>query len=169
MSLRDVGLEADLSPSFLSGLERGETEIAITRLMRLADVYGVSLADLLTDAGEADRAFVAHEDSQVTSTEDGLVEISYPPAPHGFVQPFRLILHPGARHGSFVHAGEEFHHCVQGRARIIVAGQPFDVSPGDTVFVRANREHDWENPYKRAAIIVGAVNRVEVGNARTAT
>lgn len=162
MSLRDVGLQADLSPSFLSGLERGETEIAITRLMRLADVYGVSVADLLADVGEQRaRTYVPLAESHTTSTEDGLVEISYPQAPRGFVQPFRLILHPGAEHAHFVHEGNEFHQCVQGRARITIAGEQFEMSAGDTAFVAANREHGWENPHRSVAIIVGAVDRVE--------
>lgn len=164
MSLRDAGAEAQLSPSFISELERGETEIAITRLMRLADVYGVSVSDLLSGVGETTAGlYVPSDECRRTVAGDDLVEILYPPAPRGFTQPFRLILHPGAVHGGFVHANEEFHHCIQGRPRITVGEETIEMRPGDTVFVPANEVHAWDNSSRPRAVLVGAVIRTEDG------
>jgi transcriptional regulator with XRE-family HTH domain len=47
LSLADLGRETGISSSFLSLVEQGRSDITIGRLIRLADFYGVELADLV--------------------------------------------------------------------------------------------------------------------------
>ncbi|WP_326770458.1 XRE family transcriptional regulator (plasmid) [Streptomyces sp. NBC_01591] len=47
MSLRQVSAECGLSVSFLAALERGETDIALERLSRLAGVFGHDVGSFL--------------------------------------------------------------------------------------------------------------------------
>ncbi|GAA2332626.1 helix-turn-helix domain-containing protein [Streptomyces cuspidosporus] len=47
MSLRQVAAECGLSVSFLAALERGETDIALERLSRLAKVFGHDVGSFL--------------------------------------------------------------------------------------------------------------------------
>ncbi|MFJ6750692.1 MULTISPECIES: cupin domain-containing protein [unclassified Streptomyces] len=47
MSLRQVAAECSLSVSFLAALERGETDIALERLGRLAKVFGHNVGSFL--------------------------------------------------------------------------------------------------------------------------
>ena len=46
LSLRELGRRADVSPSFLSGIEGGSRYPSVQALARLAEQLGVSLADL---------------------------------------------------------------------------------------------------------------------------
>src|SRR3712207_4513535 len=94
-SMRDVATRADLSASFIGLVERGESEIAITRLMRLVDVYGVTVADVLGDAVGSERGRPARlADARSISADDGRVEILYLSVAMPNVEPFRLVLSP---------------------------------------------------------------------------
>jgi transcriptional regulator with XRE-family HTH domain len=48
LSLADLGRETGISSSFLSLVEQARSDITIGRLIRLAEFYGVELADLVT-------------------------------------------------------------------------------------------------------------------------
>lgn len=50
LSIAEVALDTDISPSFLSLVEKGKSDIAIGRLQRLTSFYGVGLADVLPHA-----------------------------------------------------------------------------------------------------------------------
>src|SRR5947208_15160667 len=49
LSLRDVELRSggEIRPSTLSAYERGNRELSVSRLMRLAEIYNVAITDLL--------------------------------------------------------------------------------------------------------------------------
>ena len=49
LTRRQVAAAAGVSASFLGMVERGETDMSLTRFTRLADFLGASIADLLSD------------------------------------------------------------------------------------------------------------------------
>ena len=49
VSLADVAEGSGISPSFLSMVEKGKSDITISRLMRLVHWFGVSVADLVQE------------------------------------------------------------------------------------------------------------------------
>ena len=49
LSLAEVAEATGISPSFLSVVENGQSDITVSRLMRLVHWYGVSIADLLQE------------------------------------------------------------------------------------------------------------------------
>ena len=52
LTLQEVGGSVDLSHSFLSMLERGQADISLARVHRLATFYGVPLSELLIEDQE---------------------------------------------------------------------------------------------------------------------
>lgn len=52
LSLADVGEATRISPSFLSLVEKGKSDITIGRLVRLVEFYGISINDLLPGSSE---------------------------------------------------------------------------------------------------------------------
>src|SRR4051794_29100787 len=50
-TLNEVAREAGISHSFLSMLERGKADVALSRLARLAAIYGVTLSELFAEEG----------------------------------------------------------------------------------------------------------------------
>ena len=159
VSLREAARLADMSSSFLGMLERGSTAVAISRLISLADVYGVSVADLLANVGEPDTEFMAGPDALVAPTESDDVSISYLSSPSWSMQPFLVRLQPGAHLESLSHSAEEFVHCMSGSPTIVVSGREYPMAPGDTLFLRASAKHAYVNDTRGIAILLGAVRR----------
>lgn len=157
LSLREAAETAGLSPSFVRLVERGESEIALRRLMRLVDVYSTTVAEVLAeiDADPPGPRTALDEASRIEA-DDGRVVIVYLRAPAGFGQPFRLLLKPAATTEELVHADPEFFHVVRGRPTLTLVGERFDLVPGDTIYVRAGVTHAWRNG-KREATLVGVL------------
>lgn len=163
-SVREVARRSELSASFIALVERGESEIAITRLMRLADLYGVTVGDLLGDLQEIrNRHWFPLSEARAIDADDGRVTVSYLPVPVRGLQPFRLVLRPGATMTELSHATEEFHHCVEGGATVTIDGERRDVAVGDTVYVPPQSAHSWHNPHDVPCLIVGGVGRDGTG------
>ena len=161
MSLRDVATAAGLSPSFVSLVERGETEIAISRLIRLADACGVVLIDLLDTVRDPAVEFVPAEQGRHVPRDDDGVEVIYLASPSWSMQPFKVELGPGATLDSLAHPTEEFVHCVSGLPTMTVLGEERQLRPGDTLVLPAFAEHTYGNRADEPAVLVGAVRRPE--------
>ncbi len=74
MSLRQVAAECGLSVSFLAALERGETDIALERLGRLARVFGHDVGSFLGfSRGRATPSIFPAEEQSVLNRAPGVV------------------------------------------------------------------------------------------------
>jgi quercetin dioxygenase-like cupin family protein len=161
MSLRDAASRADLSATFVGLVEKGSTEIAISRLIRLADAYGAVVADLLADMHEPRAEFVPADQSLQVSTNVEGVEIRYLASPSWTMEPFRVQLEPGASLTGLSHASEEFIHCIEGHTTLVVGDESHNVGPGDTLLVPPLAEHAYVNDSDGVVILIGAVQRPE--------
>jgi quercetin dioxygenase-like cupin family protein len=161
MSLREAAQRADLSPSFVGLVERGETEIAISRLVRLTDVYGGVVADLLADVHEPAYEYIAAGQAMSVPTNVAGVKVLYLASPSWQMEPFEVRMEPGSRLAELRHAGEEFIYCMEGCPTLIVAGRAQPMSAGDTVFVPPLAEHAYVNDSNSRAVLIGAAQRPE--------
>jgi transcriptional regulator with XRE-family HTH domain len=154
LSIREVSKLSGLSMSFISLVERGETEIAFTRLVRLTDVFGRGVNDVMTPAEEEARPprpkIEADEGVRVHRMAGG-VEIVYVGEPLWRMQPFTITLEPGAVHGPLVHSYEELVRCLDGSPTMIIAGESISLNPDDVLSVPANSEHVYGNASDRTA------------------
>ncbi|MCI3935275.1 helix-turn-helix domain-containing protein [Streptomyces sp. AN091965] len=74
MSLRQVAAECGLSVSFLASLERGETDIALERLGRLAKVFGHDVGSFLGfSRGRATPSVYPREEQETLNRAPGVV------------------------------------------------------------------------------------------------
>lgn len=164
LSLREAGERAGLSHSFIRLVERGETEIAVSRLIRLAETYNVLVADVLTDATTMTGVEFnpASEAMTVPSHADG-VELTYLSTPSWSLQPFRLTIEPGSaldsHHDDIHHGGDEFLHCVSGQITVAVDQNAYEMAPGDTLVIPEYAAHSYANTGTEPAVLLGAVSR----------
>lgn len=156
-SLREAASLAGLSPTFVSLVERGQTEIALSRLIRLADVYEANLADLIAELRAPEVEYVKAAQAHVAPRSAGEPRVAYLASPSWQLQPFRIEVAPGDQLEELAHAGEEFIHCIQGRLVITVGGGDWDLQPGDTIVIPPHAVHAYRNPGRRTAVGVGAV------------
>lgn len=167
MSLREAASRAGLSASFIGLVERGETEIAISRLIRLADAYGAVVAELLADVHEPRVEFVSAQQALQVDTHVVGVEILYLASPSWSMEPFLVRLEPEARLTGLSHASEEFIHCTDGHPTLVVAQLEFVMLPGDTLCIPPMAEHAYLNDSSARAVLIGAVQRLERENRET--
>jgi transcriptional regulator with XRE-family HTH domain len=159
MSLRKVADAAGLSPSFVGLVERGGTEIAISRLIRLADVCGGVVADLLADVQEPRFEYVPLDAALRAPVDVDGVEILYLATPSWSMQPFMVRLAAGARLGGLVHGTEEFVHCIEGTPALVVNGHTQLMAPGDTICIPRGAVHEYVGDRASSAVLLGAVHR----------
>lgn len=157
-SLREAAALAGLSPQFISMVERGQTEIGLGRLIRLADAYDANIADLLAEINGRDVEFVPAASAFTAPRTRNDPKVTYLTSPSWQLQPFRIEIAPGARLEGLSHAGEEFIHCIEGGTiTMTINGRDWKLAPGDTVVVPPRANHSYRNDSRRLAVAVGAV------------
>jgi quercetin dioxygenase-like cupin family protein len=156
-SLREAARLASLSPQFISLVERGQTEIGLSRLIRLADAYDSNIADLLAEINGRDVEFVAADDAFTAPRSKGDPKVVYLTSPSWQLQPFRIEVEPAAKLEGLSHAGEEFIHCISGTITMTINGRDWRLKAGDTIVVPPRAQHSYRNDDDDVAVAVGAV------------
>jgi quercetin dioxygenase-like cupin family protein len=156
-TLREAAKLAELSPAFVSLVERGQTEIGLSRLIRLADAYDANIADLLAEIHGPEVEYVPAADALTAPGSPEDPKVTYLTSPSWQIQPFRIEIEPGASLESLAHAGEEFIHCVAGEVEMTIAGRVWRLGMGDTIVVPPRAQHAYRNNGDELALVIGAV------------
>ncbi len=148
LSLRGVASRAGLSPSFVSGLERGTTGASVAALVRLAAVFDTTVAALIgaDDGAPEDRAAASRvvRRGRHAAIDAGrgvrIEELATQPA---LLEPQLFVLAPGATSdGSYAHAGEEFMYVLAGRVAVwLDERECHELGPGDALTFPSTLPH----------------------------
>jgi transcriptional regulator with XRE-family HTH domain len=159
LSLATVALGTGLSRSFLALLEAGKSDVSISRLLRIAEFYGVWLSDLVGTAGPSVEVVRADEARIVPTDDPGQVQLLSLQSVRT-VLPFRIELPAGSSiEGGLSHSGEEFVHCVAGTVDLEVVNAVHRLEVGDTASFPGRLPHTYRNAGEIVAILVGATAR----------
>jgi quercetin dioxygenase-like cupin family protein len=161
LSLAEVSEATDVSASFLSLVENDKSDIAIGRLVRLIEFYGISIADLLPGEGTTGNyPDVVRSDArrQLHSASEAIdIYLLTSMTRDRQMMPMLVVVEPGARlaeHGR--HPGEEWVHVLEGRLRLELEGvEPRILYPGDSAYYTSERPHLFVNddPVKALRLI----------------
>jgi transcriptional regulator with XRE-family HTH domain len=146
LSLRALAGAAGVSPSLVSGVERGAVQPSVASLQKLSAALGTSVAELVAVRAPA---------CQVVGGEVVPLELPVPgvriedlSGTARLLEPQRFSVDPG--HGSgeeYAHAGEEFLYVVEGTLSITLDGhEQFDIEAGMSLCFESTRRHRWWNP-----------------------
>lgn len=146
MSLKELGAASGLSPSFLGAVERGESDIAVQRLARVAAVFGHDVGSLLgyslrpvapriieaedrfrVDRGEG----VSYEVMRIREVDFDVVVSSFAPG--------------AAFTDTSAHAGLDICFIAEGSIVIEFDGVDFPVATGETVTFAGSHPHRLRN------------------------
>jgi transcriptional regulator with XRE-family HTH domain len=148
LSLAQVAAATDISRSLLSLIETGRNDVTIGRLIRLSELYGVHVSDLLSAEPPPDHVVVrADERRHLPMPEEGLdLHLLTPDSNRAFL-PFIATFVPGSGAAEGVkHPGEEFVHVLEGKLRLEVDGaEPVVLEEGDSAYYNSDRAHRWSN------------------------
>ena len=154
-SLADVAEGTDLTVSFLSRLERGQTGVTVDTLRRIAAFWGLKIVDmfdhgddvkpLVMRAGkapvlevDANRDVVAQSETLIPRVGAALQGTLYRTPPGG------------GRPEPFTHAGEELVYVISGRLVYYVAEEAYELSAGDAIWHPSDSPHRWETGTEEA-------------------
>jgi DNA-binding transcriptional MerR regulator len=146
LSLRALAAAAGVSPSLVSGVERGAVQPSVASLQKLSAALGTSVADLVAVPALACQ-LVGGEVVPLDLPVPG-VRIEDLAGTARLLEPQRFSVEPG--HGSggeYAHDGEEFLYVIDGTLSITLDGQvQFDVEAGMSLCFESTRRHRWWNP-----------------------
>jgi transcriptional regulator with XRE-family HTH domain len=148
LSLGDVARGSGISPSFLSLVENGRSDITIGRLTRLVDFYGISIGDILPAPGSEDPDVVRRAEARrLHSGDEGIDVFLLASGTDRTMMPMLVEFEPGAELAEFgQHPGEEFVHVVEGELRLEVEGaEPRTLRAGDSAYYAGDRPHLFRN------------------------
>jgi transcriptional regulator with XRE-family HTH domain len=154
LSLQEVADGVGVSPSFLSMLERGQTDISLSRVSRLADFYGVYLSELLLD-GDVQLLPPIVEAIPAIPTIDRGEGIQYRVIKREHPQMIHVLMAPRSMFSDLrAHQGEDFWIVLRGRPELLYGPHRYPVAAPQTARFSGVVEHGWDNPGPEEAEMV---------------
>lgn len=156
-SLRDVASRSGLSQSFLGQLERGETDIALERLARLARVFDHDVGSFL--GYSARRATpVMLSDARISVPRGEGIDYEVIRLPGMGSELIFVRLEPRARFsGDLTHEGVDVTLVVEGTVSATYNHKEYVLHTGDCILWSGGYPHSFRNDTKKRACYVGLV------------
>jgi transcriptional regulator with XRE-family HTH domain len=147
MTVRQFAEAAGVSTGLVSQVERGLTDPSLETLRRLARALGLPLFDLFSQEERETVAVVRREHRiLVRSPQGGIVYSRLSPG-HGRLEMLEGTLEPGGASSAapWSHPSEECVLVTDGRLVIEVAGERYELEPGDACYLDSRLPHRYLN------------------------
>jgi transcriptional regulator with XRE-family HTH domain len=159
-SLVEVAEATDISPSFLSMVENGNSDIALGRLLRLTQFYGVQIADVVPGSGPEHQVIHPDDRQRLVLTEEGL-DIQFLADPHHPLRPLLVRFEPG---GGMIEpvrdAGDAFLYVLEGEVIVTAEGaEPVVLGARDSAYFPAERGRLYHNRTEQPSLLLSVVLR----------
>jgi quercetin dioxygenase-like cupin family protein len=153
LSLRDLSRLTGFSIGFLSLVERGHSSLALTSLYKVAKALDSEVADFFQPNGGVPEE---HPPPHVTRADEH-AEISIAGSNRTYrllsdrardrvLEPLLVTVQPtDTVEESYSHDGEEFAYVLSGNLLYIIAGTPYRLGPGDSIYFPAAVPHAIHN------------------------
>jgi transcriptional regulator with XRE-family HTH domain len=160
LTLQDVADATGLSRTFVGLVEQGKSEIAVARLLRVADFFGVTIHDLISSGADPAVEIVPHQVARrVPTGEEGVALTLLATRSDRVSQPFLVELAAHTQLDGLAHSGDEWVTCLDGTVRVRIAEVEHDLHVGDTLFYPGRLTHGYFNQGDDAVRLIGAVVR----------
>ena len=154
-TLQELACRGGWSRAFLSRLESGDRNVSIAAALTLARIFEVSLAALFESPLAQEPCVIVRGAEAVVRQTNGLSYAPLSRAGRCFnLQPIKItvpVARPGNEH--YHHDGEEWIYVLKGALILSLAGQTYELSPGDAVHFDSRLPH---------RLIAGGGQEVEV-------
>ncbi|MBC5826068.1 MAG: cupin domain-containing protein [Candidatus Eremiobacteraeota bacterium] len=156
LTIRDVARSSGLSASFLSAVERGESDIALGRLTRIAEFFDHDIGSLL---GYSDRSahpnFVTKEDRTLINRGRGVRYESVRLPGLNFELEFITFAPKSKFKDELSHEGIDVLLVTEGDLTLVVDGVDYPMQAGACAVFSAHHPHKVRNDSSLAATAVG--------------
>ncbi|MDO8209518.1 helix-turn-helix domain-containing protein [Conexibacter sp. CPCC 206217] len=156
LSIKAASEQAGLSASFLSLVERGQSDLAMNRLMRLLQIYGASLTDLVEPAAPPSDVVRRGEELRVHSPGEHIDAYLLVTDNDRPLVPMVWVYAPGAAMSEpTALPTDHFSHVIAGSVTIETDEETVRLNAGDTIYVRAARRFRIVNDGTEPARVLG--------------
>jgi transcriptional regulator with XRE-family HTH domain len=142
-TLEELACRGGLSRAFLSRLESGGRQASIAAALTLSKVFDVSLASLFESQLAKEPCVIVRGADAVEKRINGLKYLPLSNAGCFFnLQPIKVTV-PVSRHGNehYHHDGEEWIYVLSGALTLSLAGNTYDLKPGDAAHFDSRLPH----------------------------
>jgi transcriptional regulator with XRE-family HTH domain len=148
-SLDELAGRSGVSKGMVVAIEAGRTNPSVGTLCRLADAFGVNIADLL-EVSESRRVNIAAADDATVlwrGDAGGQARLLRGVNEPDLIELWEWTLGPGDRHSSPNHMPDttEMLHVLDGVLTAVVDGVAYEVKPGETIDFIADVGHEYRN------------------------
>jgi len=147
LSIRTLAAKCGISVNTLSLIENNRTSPSVHTLHLLAGGLGVPLVTFFEEE-KPEHGLVHQQDGQrpLIRFNNGSLEKLGEGLPPLGAEPILVTLDGDHKNvGEISHAGREFIYCLEGKVTCTIAGQPYVLSPGDSLLFDAKAPHRWAN------------------------
>ncbi len=152
-----VAKEAGISTSMLSQMERGLASPSIDSLARVCATLGIAVSELFARIEERRTVEISRSGHRLTLERDGATyeQLAHFNAATGSAELFKLTVAAGSAigfHGGqpqHAQEGVEMGYVLQGKATLVVDGEPFELTAGDGLTFPASLPHSLQNSGKK--------------------
>jgi transcriptional regulator with XRE-family HTH domain len=153
MTIFQAAEGSGLSNSYLSSLERGQSNASVATLQRLSVLYQTNVLSFFSEAGEPHKLIRLQNRKQI-SNEPG-ISIDLLASGSHLMEPHLFRLAPGASSGgAYNHEGEEFIFVLQGSCEICLDQEEcYQLKKGDSLYFSSMQQHRWRNTAREETIL----------------
>ena len=156
LSLREVATESGLSTSFLSSVERGESDIAVGRLARVAACFDHDVGSLLGYTSRRARPRIVRPDERIEVRRGAGVSYEAYRLPAFDMELFVMRFDAGAAFENEIsHEGLDATLVLEGELVLTVNGEDYRLEQGACAIWSAAHLHALRNDADRAAVAIG--------------
>jgi transcriptional regulator with XRE-family HTH domain len=154
LTLQELGELTGLSASMLSLVERGKTSPSIGTLVSIASALNVHMSDLVSDDGQGEPDPVSRSaDQAVFKTPGGVLRrVLRDDRPRGIEVAINEYS-PGGASADWAlrHDGYEYGVVIDGRLRVQIGDESYELEPGDLISYPSTRPHRISNAGRKPA------------------
>ncbi len=153
-TLKQVAAACGIAPSFLSLVERGETDLSLSRFCRLAEHYEIAPSELMLALGSRIAEPEIRPRERFRTIERG-AGVEFRILQDRNPQMSFARLEPGARFDELrAHDGHDFWYVASGDVALHYGRSVYELHEGDTASFSATVPHGLSNPYDAPAVLV---------------
>ncbi len=150
LSLKEVATRSDLTPSFLSQVERNLTSPSVASLRKVAQAFGVPLTALFQGPSIPENHVVRRKDRrQLIHPRRQWTDYLLTPNFTGKLQVILSVIEPGGGSGDEAYAHDSDEECViilRGRLEFWVGSDWYLLEEGDSIVFESRIPHRNSNP-----------------------
>lgn len=155
LTIEQVADSTGLTKGFLSRIERDLTSPSVASLVTLCEVLSVSIGELFT--APVTNLVRLNKAPRISLGGVGIDEHLLTVRSEHRVQIIRAVISPHGKGESELYSVDcevDVLHVVQGRLRLIMTHESYDLGPGDTMTFPGREPHSWSNDTDEETVVI---------------